>query len=336
MDKQKSNFGSVASGVGKAAAGILHMAKKAVVDAVDQDGDGEIGLDDISAFSASVKDAIKDRSEKRADRHALARREKELRLLRPIFEADVETPEFSFPKLIRLAEMDGRHAGSEACRGSIGFVFPGKGLEVITLYPDKIAELPLKFYPDTDSEVYYVDPADGDRYIALENYYHYLKVARVSELQKIAQDLGAKHFRVTYKEQQKSMGAIRGSTKARVKVTRKRSGSPEAEHQRAETSFSRIEIAAEMACIGHDPVVPELAYFKNDPQILSLVSLRMADNALTHQVYTLDLCSSSGIKLKDALRIDAALGLMKIGGDLSVTSEAQKEMRRILEYEIDF
>ena len=29
----------------------------------------------------------------------------------------------------------------------------------------------------------------------------YLKIARIRELQKIVQDLGAKHFRVTYKEE---------------------------------------------------------------------------------------------------------------------------------------
>ena len=62
----------------------------------------------------------------------------------------------------------------------------------------------------------------------------------------------------------------------------------------------------------------------------------MADNAMTHQVYTLVLCNSSGIKEKDAMKIDAALSAMKIDGNVSIASEAQREMRRIFEYEIDF
>lgn len=32
-------------------------------------------------------------------------------------------------------------------------------------------------------------------YLALEKYFDYLKIAQVNELQKIAQELGAKHFR---------------------------------------------------------------------------------------------------------------------------------------------
>ena len=91
-----------------------------------------------------------------------------------------------------------------------------------------------------------------------------------------------------------------------------------------------------MECLGHQPVEPELKYFKKDPQIQNLVSLRMSDNALTHQVYRLELINSSGIKVKDAAKIDAALSAMKINGNLSVTKEAQSESRRFFEYEIDF
>ena len=84
------------------------------------------------------------------------------------------------------------------------------------------------------------------------------------------------------------------------------------------------------------PVEPKLVYFKKDPQILNLVSLRMSDNPLTHQVYTLVLSNSSGIKVKDAIKIDAALSAMKCSGNATLTSEAESESRRFFEYEIDF
>ena len=336
MDKIKINLGSAALEAGKSTSEFLNKAKKAVVDAVDQNGDGEISLDDVSAFSTSVKSAIKESNEKRADKQSQARREKELKALHPLFEADVETPEFSLPKLIRVAEMDNKHSESEVCRNSIGFVFPGKELDVITLYPNKIADFDLKFYPDMDSEVYYVDPADRDHYIALDNYYNYLKVARIGELQRIAQELGAKRFRVIYKELQKTGSTAGVKGKANAKAAKKQGASLSVEHHRMDNSNSKIEIAAEMECIGHKPVLPTLKYFRRDPQILSLVSLRMADNAMTHQVYTLELCNSSGIKEKDATKIDAALSAMKIGGNISITNEVHREMRRIFEYEIDF
>ena len=101
-------------------------------------------------------------------------------------------------------------------------------------------------------------------------------------------------------------------------------------------ALSKVEIAAEMECIGHQPVEPTLVYFKKDPQIQSLVFLRMSDNAMTHQVFTLVLSNSSGIKIKDAAKIDAALSAMKCSGNITVTSEAQSELRRYFEYEIDF
>ena len=41
-----------------------------------------------------------------------------------------------------------------------------------------------------DSEIYYVDPTDRDQYISIEKYFNYLKIQRISELQKIAQSLG--------------------------------------------------------------------------------------------------------------------------------------------------
>ena len=39
-------------------------------------------------------------------------------------------------------------------------------------------------------------------YIALDEYFSYLKIERINELQMIAKSLGAKHFKVTYKEEQ--------------------------------------------------------------------------------------------------------------------------------------
>lgn len=334
MEKKKTNLGNAAADAGKAAAGLFVKAKDAVVNAVDQNSDGKLGLDDVSIMKDSVKAAVKDSSEKWNEKQRQIKREKELKALRPIFEADVDDPDFSLPKLIRVAEMDEKHAESEVCRDSIGFVFSGKDLDIVTLYPEKVSAFDLKFYPDMDSEMYYVDPADRDYYIALDSYFNYLKVARISELQKIAQDLGARHFRVTYKEHQKNI--VSKDAAGKVKSPGKVRGSIEAERHNREESFSKIEIAAEMEFIGHKPVEPTLVYFRKDPQIQSLVSLRMADNEMTHQVYTLDLGNSSGIKVKDALRIDAALSAMKIEGNATVTSEAQNEMRRVFEYEIDF
>lgn len=132
----------------------------------------------------------------------------------------------------------------------------------------------------------------------------YLKQVRISELQKIAQDLGAKHFRVTYKEEKK---------------------------------YSKIEIAAEMECPGHEPVEPELKYMKYDPTVKSLVELRMnTQGPMKRQSLTLKLSNSSGLKESEAVKIDAVLKGLKCSGNSTLISEAQNESKRYLEYEIDF
>ena len=340
MEKKKADLGAAAAGAGKAAAGFFNKAKNTVVNVIDQNGDGEFSLEDVSVLTSSVKAAVKESSDKWADKQNQLKREKERKALRPLFESDIDTPDFSLPKLIRIAEIDEKHAESEVCQNSIGYIFTGKELDVMTIYTSKIGDFDLSYYPDIESEMYYVDPADRDHYIALDDYYNYLKIARISELQKIAQDLGAKHFRVTYKEQQKAVAAndtkSKADAKVKVKGPGKNSVNMGAEHHRKEDNYSKIEIAAEMVCIGHKPTAPKLVYFQKDPQIQSLVSLRMADNAMMHQVYTLELSNSSGIKEKDAIKIDAALSAMKIDGHISVSSEVQREKRSIFEYEIDF
>lgn len=336
MAKKIENFGVDLARVGKNAAGLFEKAKNAAVNAVDQNDDGKIGLDDLHAIKGSVKSAVKESSEKWAEKQEQLKRDKELKELRPIFADDIEEPGFALPKLIRIGEMDAKHAESSVCENSVGFIFGDKDLNIVTIYSDKMDLFDLKFYPDTDIGLYYVDPNDRDLYISLDEYFNYLKVARISELQRIAQDLGATHFRVVYKEQKKTFSANDAKINAAIKLPAKQNGKIVADHQSGENEFSKVEIAADMLCLGHDPVMPKLSYFRKDPQILSLIESRMANNQLRHQAYTLNLSSSCGIKVKDAVKIDAAIKAMKLDGNATVTSEAQSESRRIFEYEIDF
>ena len=317
-------------------AALFAKAKKAVVDAVDVNRDGKLGLDDVGVMSDAVKAAFKDSSEKWMEKQEQIKKEKEYEKLRPLFTEDIEEPCFSFPKLIRITEMDDKHAESSICFDSVGYIFPGKELDITTFYPDKIKDFGLRFYPDMESELYYVNPTDRDSYIALEEYFHYLKVARISELQQIAQDLGAKYFRVVYKEEKKSFSSVDIKAKAAGKEPGKH-GQGEINHNRNESVFSKTEIAANMECIGHAPKQPELVYFKNDPQINNLVNLRMSDNnEIKRQTYTLKLSNTSGLRMKDAMKIDAALSVMKIAGNTTFTSEVENEARRVFEYEIEF
>lgn len=308
-------------------------AKDSIVKAVDQNNDGSFDMKDVSALAETIGNAAKSTATAVMVSAEEKSREMERKQLRPIFAEDLDAADFLISKLIRITEIDKKRAESAVCVGSIGFVSAQKDFSFVNIFKDNIDSFGLTFYPDMDCELYYVDPCDRDRYIALDDYFSYLKIARVNELQKIAQDLGAKHFRVTYKEHKKSFSG--GSIKAKGSI--KKMGDATAEHDHVTTEASTIEVAAEMNCPGHAPIKPTLHYLQRDPSIEALINLRMDENSpITHQKYTLNFTHTSGIKEKDAIKIDAALKAMKISGNTTVTNEVRNESRRFFEYEIDF
>ena len=65
--------------------------------------------------------------------------------------------------------------------------------------------------------------------------------------------------------------------------------------------------------------------------------MRLNETApLLRQKFMLKMSTSSGMKESDAVKIDAVLKGMKFSGNTTVSSEAQNEARRYLEYEIEF
>ena len=332
MEVKKINLGEVVVGAGKNAKAFLGKTKDTIIKAVDQNGDGSFDFKDVSAMADSIGNAAQNATNAMRDNAEARNREKERKTLQPIFLEDLDSTDFTLSKLIRVSDVDKKHAESEVCKGSVGFVSEQKGLRIVNIYKGAIDAFGISLYPDADSEIYYIDPSDRDKYIALDDYFGYLKIARVNELQKIAQDLGAKHFRVTYREKKASITKNDIKAKGNVRV-----GAAEAERSLSISDNSNIEVAAEMQCLGHAPIEPKLFYLRGEPSIQSLIALRMDENSpIFHQEFSLKLSNSSGIKEKDAVKIDAALKAMKISGNTTVVSEAQSESRRFFEYEVDF
>lgn len=336
MDKKKIDLGTIAEGASKNAAAFWDKTKETLVRAADQNHDGSLDLKDITVIADSISTAAKSTAMAVKNSTEEKSRELERKRLQPVFAEDLDNADFLIPKLIRIAEIDKKHAESDVCSGSIGFFSEPKDLRIINIFRGSVDAFGLTFYPDADCELYYVDPSDRDKYIALDDYFNYLKVARINELQKIAQDLGAKHFRVTYKEQKATFSGntvkAKGSNKGIGSC-----GSADAERDLASSEVSTVEVAAEMECPGHAPMEPKLCYLQRESSIQTLISLRMdKDSPITHQKFTLKLSNTSGIKEKDAVKIDAALKAMKISGNTTVTTEVRNESRRFFEYEIDF
>ncbi|HIU36433.1 MAG TPA: hypothetical protein IAC53_07515 [Candidatus Fimenecus excrementigallinarum] len=322
MEKEKTNFSSKSVEAGKKVSKVLAKAKVSITNAMDQNDDGKFDKDDV----AQVANTIKENADEKA-------RQLELKILQPIFPSDVDSGDFLLHKFIRVADRSRRYADSKACRGAIGHYSTHKGIRILNIFRDSADLFGITFYPDCRSEFYYIDPSDRDRYIALDDYFSYLKMERVSELQRIAQDLGAKHFRVTYVEDKSSFA----EKKADAKIKAKAVGGGEMTHKTEKKEYATIEIAAEMTCAGHEPIKPKLKYLLRDPSIQALVAMRLDKKApLTHQKFMIKLSNSSGLKENDAVKIDTILKSMKFVGNTTVASEAKNEERRYLEYEIDF
>lgn len=314
-----------------------NKAKETFVKAVDQNNDGSFDIKDVSVIAGTIGNAAKTTASAMKASAEEQKKEMERKTLQPIFQDDLDDADFLMSKLVRITEIDKKRAESEVCRGSIGYISVQKDLRIVNIFKGKTELFGLSFYPDEDCELYYVDPSDRDRYIALDEYFDYLRVERVNELQKIAQDLGAKHFRVTYKEQKTSFSQNAAQRKGAIKAGPAGHAAVDAAYDLASTAVSAVEVAAEMDCPGHAPVEPTLRYLQRESSIQSLIALRMdSQSPITHQKYTLKLSNTSGIKEKDAIKIDAALKGMKIDGNTTVVNEVRNESRRFFEYEIDF
>ena len=182
------DLGKMFADATKGVSELIDRAGKDITKAIDQNGDGKLDIADLQKISDKIQ-------EERAE----AKRKADLERLKPLFPDDFERAEFVMPKMICIDAMDKPHAESEVCKGSVGFRTIADNLSVVTIYRGFIDQLGLSFYPELDNIVYYVDPCDRDHYVALDDYFTYMKMQRVAELQRIAQALGAKHFRVTYK-----------------------------------------------------------------------------------------------------------------------------------------
>lgn len=334
VDKEdiKEGFKNIADGTRKA----VKKTTNAVIKTIDQNDDATFDKEDLKV----IKNKISSTAQKTTSniKKAVDEQKKkiDLKTLNPIFESDLKSAEFSMSKLITVADADKKCLESPACQGAIGRTIHCKDLNVTYIFKESIELFGLSFYPNTDCEVYYVDPTDKNRYIALEDYFDYLQEVRVNELEKIAQDLGAKHFRITLMEEKKMF------TKQEKKMTTKGNYygdkvSVETTHQQVSSSASKAKILAEDSFPGHEPVKPKVQYLAKESNIQTLIELRMnSKSPLTNRKFAIELGKSSGMKKRDADKIDIALKIMKYSGNTTVSSEASEEYRKYFEYEIEF
>lgn len=296
-----------------------------------------------------VIDNIKEGTDDFEQKQLKAKREKDLRLLKPVFKEMLEqitsasgisyVNGFKMPAIIHVVEKDKKHKDSEACKHSFGHISTENGIKVLNVYPHHMKDLGVFFFPNMEKEFYYVDPCHKNLYIDMQEYFSQLKIARVNELEQLAYSLGAKHFEIIFKsdviEQKKTnkkaeLGAKRGNKKL---------FDIKAEHRGSEVKRESIEVERKMDLSGHDdPQVPKLVYFQNDPDIQNLIFMRCDNKSyLKNKECKIKYSNSSGINESDAAKIQGALDKMG-GGTVGTTimNEALNESCTTLIYRIEF
>ncbi len=319
------DFGKLFNDAVKGVSEFVDKAGKDITKALDQNGDGQLDISDLH-FLQARNQAAQEENQRKAD----------LERLKPLFQEDFKEDEFVLPKMIRVAGIDKAHADSAACKGSVGYRTVMDDMTVVTIFRDFIDNFGLTFYPELENGVFYVDPCDRDHYISLDDYFSFMKMQRVAELQKIAQSLGAKHFRVISRERTEAMSS--SSVDAATSVKAAGQGVNAAySHSVSNSSMTSMSIEAEMRFPGHAPIRPDLHYLKKEINVTNLIEMRMDPlSPLEHQHFSIEMINSSGIKVKDAVKIDAMMKAMKVSASTSIVAEAQNEARRMLEYEIEF
>lgn len=353
---------SGAKKAGKAASGFLNKAQDSVVHALDVDGDGKFDYKDIKHVAADVgnkaqktaaniKAGLDDTKRKIDEKTRAAKVAADLKALRPIFMDDINSAEFALPKLIMIVDgPDKAHKESDACKGSVGFINKVDKTDVMTFYTKGTDVLGVELDPDENGEIYYVDPADRDHYISLDDYFKYLKSARLQELQKVAQDLGAKYFDVEYLEEETETHSVGVKPQINIKPeTIKKKNKKEEnknkgiavtgengfEANKVDTRSSRI--IAKMEFLGGHPVRPTLRYLAKEKDIQGLIELRMDENhKLLNKSITIELRKSSGMSMKDVATIGAVLKGLKCSAGITFVSDAEKEFKSKFMYNIQF
>ena len=337
MEKKKINLGEVATEASKGVATLFGKTKDALAKAADQTGDGTFDKEDVSVIAENVSTAAKSVAAKAKAFKEDLQTAKELHDLCPIMPEALAQADFPMSSLICLEEMDKHHATSAVCQGSVGHTSNEKGMNVVHIYRGNEALFGVTLYPDNSYDLYYQDPVVAGRYIALDEYFYILKEACVCELEKVAQDLGAKHFRVTYMEEKKTFSNknVKVNTSAKL-GSRSLSGDVDSEH--SSSSAIQLRVEAESNFTGSDdPKMPTLCYLGKNLAVMRLIESRLDDRSrAVSKKYKIEFSKSLGIKAKDAANIDGALKSMGFAGNTSVTSEVESASRRYLDYEIEF
>lgn len=354
-EKSSRSFGETLGSLGLHARDAAAKAQSAITKTVDRNGDGKIDAEDFGLTRESLEaagDAVKGAAIAagrglKAGGSAVGKAFSDTRLqaerkaLRPVFLEELpfaidraESANLDPPSILSITVRDKKRAESEVCQGSVGYYQAAKGYSFLCLYEDNLKPFSLTFYPTASQGIFLASPYQDGVYIAVDEYFNFIRKGIVNELELVAQNLGAKHVRISFQEDTKA------HTMQKVRSHAKVPGTAAAyDHESSLHESSNVEIAADVKFSGYSsPVMPDLVYFRNESDILKLIQMRTSNSAnqIESKTYRFQCNRLFGVKEKREGEISAVLNYVKPSGATSYNQNIQRESRTILEYSIEF
>lgn len=277
-----------------------------------------------------------------------ARRDLDKKLINPVFLEDFYDEKFTIPSALRLFEND-KKMNNPVCENAIGFIDKFGDLKILNLQIGLLPQLQdesmlggkLSFYPNKVESLYYSDPFSKKYFICLDEYFDYLKHAKVDELERIAYDLGAKYFEVNFVEEKKLFASVKGKAKIGEGLKDGKAEAHYSDEINAGVSYNSAysyKLAKKSSFEGSDqPKMPKLLYYKNNADINNLIEMVMNGNhRVKSKTYILSYESNVGINAGIARKMDSAIASYKYETNASVSAEVENEKRLKLEYKILF
>ena len=178
--------------------------------------------------------------------------------------------------------------------------------------------------------IYCEDNFDDKQYINSENIFDKATEEKLAELENIAYMLGAKSCSVEIVDlvAEKQTSSIFASAKLN-NFTGEASNSIGASNQRMKSGKTVTNFSG-----NSEPKRPELKWFANDNNILSLIEMRCSDrNSIKSRKLELKGSMSATMSIKLACTIDGMLGLK---GGVSMEKQVAKEHNTKLVYIVEF
>lgn len=310
---------------------------------IDQNNDGELNAEDFARvkdkakiIAADGKDKARELvidSKEKLDKALI---EKEINKYNPINKDEFFSDEFKLPRIIRLLE-NNPYTNKETCKNAIAFNTNIAKSHVLELVKGENFEDKMSFYPNMSGSLYLQNPYKENMYIELNEYFEYFQKARVAELIKIANSLGAKYVKITYMEKERSFvsksvnkntngPALNGlNLKEKISINASSKESKE------------LMVSNQETFVGHNnPTRPELFYFKDDEIVENYIDSCLGNNPSLHKEFTIKYNASKECDMQLASDIDAVLGKLKCSGSTSMKSAVSDDKSISMTFEIKF